>query len=418
MEARFSSQSAGYLLGKFGLLALLAILLLAAWIGQVIIVILLGLVLSAAVIARLWSRVSLANVQCQRIISEDRAFPGENIELKLRLVNNKLLPLPWVQIEDEIPYIFNSPEFPLRQGDELLNKADSGFISKGASLLWYTGVSWRYRLHCRKRGYYKLGPLTVSSGDIFGFYPRSRTEPQSDHIIVYPVIYPVSKLGLPSLHPLGDTTAERRIFEDPSRTIGVRDYTFHDSLKHVHWKATARQQKLQIKVFEPTTTLKVALFIVVESFTNEDSFNEEDFEMGISAAASLANHITKQGSQVGLFVNSCLADSGQSARILIGSGENQLVCILEGLAKVTPRTSNPVEEFFRSQQRNIPWGTTIVFVVSRPSRSLTSLITDIISRGYKVHVCQVGNQEEAEKQNDVYWHNVMRPEEFLKTRKS
>lgn len=417
MEARFSSQSAGYLLGKFGLLALLAILLLAAWVGQIIIVILLGLVLSAAVVARFWSRVSLVRVQCRRLLSENRAFPGENIELKLRLVNNKLLPLPWVQIEDEIPYVFNSPEFPLRQGDELLNQADSGFISKGASLLWYTGVSWRYRLHCRKRGYYKLGPITLSSGDIFGFYPRSRTESLTEYVIVYPLIYPISKLGLPSLHPLGDTTAERRIFEDPSRTIGVRDYSFHDSLKHVHWKATARQQKLQVKVFEPTTTLKVAMFINVESFENKDIFDEEEFELGISTAASLANYITKQGSQAGLFVNSCLADTGQSARVLIGSGENQLVYMLEVLAKVTPLISNPTEEFFRSQQRNIPWGTTIVFIISRPTQSLTNLITDITSRGYKVHVCQVGNHKE-NNTNNVPWHNIIRPEEFLNTRKS
>ena len=51
MEKRFPSQPAGYLFSRFGLLTMLAALLLAAWYGQVVIVVLLGLVLSAAGIA-------------------------------------------------------------------------------------------------------------------------------------------------------------------------------------------------------------------------------------------------------------------------------------------------------------------------------------------------------------------------------
>ena len=90
MLQRFSTQPSGYLLGKFGLLALLAGLLLAAWYGQVVIVILLGLALSAAGLSKLWSRLSLVGVYCQRLPSEQRVFPGEYIELKLRLVNRKL----------------------------------------------------------------------------------------------------------------------------------------------------------------------------------------------------------------------------------------------------------------------------------------------------------------------------------------
>jgi len=68
-EEHFSSQSAGYLLGRFGLIAILAGLLLAAWNGQIVIVILLALVLSAAGLAKLWSHFSLAGVHCQRLLS-------------------------------------------------------------------------------------------------------------------------------------------------------------------------------------------------------------------------------------------------------------------------------------------------------------------------------------------------------------
>ena len=44
---------------------------------------------------------------------------------------------------------------------------------------------------------------------------------------------------------------------DPLRTVGVRDYHPEDSFRHLHWKATARAQQLQVRVFEPTTVTQL-----------------------------------------------------------------------------------------------------------------------------------------------------------------
>ena len=406
-----SSRPAGYLLGKFGLLAMLAGLLLAAWYGQVVIVVLLGLVLSAAGLTKLWSRLSLVGVSCQRLLSEQRVFPGEQIELRLRLVNRKLLPLPWIQMDDEIPLKFSS-DIPLAAS----NSPGFGFLSKSAALLWYTGVSWKERLYCNRRGYYQLGPITLTSGDIFGFYPRSVNEPLVDHVIVYPKIFPIAYLGIPSLHPLGETTAERRIFEDPTRAIGVRDYSPGDSRRHIHWKVTARRQELQVKVFEPTTTLKVAIFIAIDSFKAKhgEVYGEDDFELGISTAASIASYLTEQRSAVGLFVNSRLADSGEPVTLLPGSSTNQLVEILEALAKVTPSSSSPFEEFLQAERTTLPWGTTLVFILYKPSRLLTELLVGLKESGHKLLVLQIGDTEGSETVGAIAWHRIRQPGDFTR----
>lgn len=407
-EKGYSSQPAGHLLGRFGLVVMLVILLVAAWLGQVVVVILIGLVLSAAGLAKLWSRFSLVGVHCQRFLSEQRLFPGEYIELKLRLVNRKLLPLPWVQVDDEIPTGWapnTSPKPGSRPGFD--------FLSNATSLLWYTGVSWRYRLCCNKRGYYSLGPIVVTSGDIFGFYPRSIPQPLVDHIIVYPKLFPLAQLGLSSLYPLGETKAERRIFEDPTRNIGVRDYSPHDSLRHIHWKASARHQKLQVKVFEPTTTLKVVLFLAIDSFEHDGVHNEEDFELGISTAASIANYVTERGSPIGLFVNTRLADSGQSVRIPPGNGINQLVSILEALAKVTPYSSGSFDEFLLGERGSLPWGTTLILVISKPSDSLPGLLAGLREAGHKPLVLQIGQQQDDGVDQAATWYNIKRPGEVI-----
>ncbi len=433
MEERFSPEPAGYLLGRFGLLAILTGLLLAAWYGQLVIVIVLGLALSAAGLSKLWSRYSLVGVSCERSVSERRIFPDEYIELRLRLVNRKLLPLPWIQLDDQIPAGL-APDTPLAPG----NKPGFGFLSKATALLWYTGVSWKQRLYGNKRGYYTLGPITLTSGDIFGFYPRSVTKPLVDHVIVYPRIFPIAQLGIPPRYPIGEATAERRIFEDPVRVIGVRDYSPHDSRRRIHWKASARHQNLQVKVFEPTTTLNVALFLAVDSFPHDgskgeedselgiitaapvDSFqpdvsqDEEDFELGISTAASLANHLIERRNSAGLFVNSCLADSGQPVALLPGSSTGQLVAMLEVLAKVTHTASGSFEEFLQAELIGLPWGTTLVFILSRPSPSLTELLVSLKESGYRLMVLQVGDQTESQIEPTIAWHNVRQPGDFMK----
>jgi len=185
----------------------------------------------------------------------------------------------------------------------------------------------------------------------------------------------------------------------------VRDYSPHDSLRHIHWKASARHQKLQVKVFEPTTTLKVALFLAVDSFQG-DGVSDDDFELGISAAASIANYAIEQDSQVGLFVNSRLPDSGQPIRIPPGGGLHQLINLLEALAKVVSISSSSFEGFFQEEWGSLPWGTTLILVIARPSAALPELLTSLREAGYKSVVIQIGEPEGEGAKQATAWYNI------------
>ncbi len=406
-ENKNSTQPAGVLLNKFSLIGLAILLILAAWAGQTVIVVLLGLALSAAGLSKFWSHYSLKSVYCERQLNENRVFPDEDIDLKIRLINRKLLPLPWIQVHDEIPSIF-APDLPPGM------KPGFGLISHSTSILWYSAVNWKYRLHCNKRGYYSLGPLTVTSGDIFGFYPRTEIESKADHIIVYPRIFTLSQLSIPSLYPVGEAKSDKRIFEDPSRTIGIRDYSPGDSLRRIHWKASARQHQLQVKVFEPTTTLKVGLFLAADSFQDSGTWNEAGLELGISTAASLANYLIEKNSQVGLWANTRLVDSGQPARIPPGSGVIQLVQILEALAKVVMNSSGSFTEYFHDQRKDIPLGTTLIFVLAQIPARFKGVLADLKESGYKLMVFQIGDIRDEDSLPDIPVFNIREPGEAAK----
>ncbi len=397
---KLSSQAAGYLLSWPGLLAMAGILVLAAWNGQAPIVILTSLLLSSAGLAKLWSHLSLARISCNRQLSERRVFPGERVNVKFQIANRKPLPLPWIQVDDEISQALGSTSsLPGKEPGYVL-------IRRSAAMLWYSSVKWKYELPCLKRGFYPFGPTVISSGDIFGLYSRSLKTALEDHIIVYPKIFPVHHLGIPSQQPMGESRSEYRVFQDPTRPIGVRDYRHGDSLRHIHWKASARLQALQVKVFEPTTTFKVALFLSIDSFTRNGSFSEEEFELGISVAASLAYHVIEEGSSAGVFVNTRKVDSGQAVSIAPSGSRDQLTAILEALAKVTASSSGPFDLFLENEQKVLHAGTTIALIFAKPPETLPLLLNTLKENGFKLLVFFIGEGEALPLGERIPFHRI------------
>jgi uncharacterized protein (DUF58 family) len=279
-------------------------------------------------------------------------------------------------------------------------------------MLWYSSAKWKYELPCLKRGYYPLGPAVISSGDIFGLYSRSLKIALEDHIIVYPRIMRIGRAPIPSQQPLGESRSEYRVFQDPTRPIGVRDYQHGDSLRHVHWKASARLQSLQVKVFEPTTSFKVAIFLSVESFKDNGSVNEENFELGISVAASLAHHVVEQGSPAGAFVNTRRVDSNQPVSLAPSGSRDQLTSILEALAKVTEACSGPFERFLEREQEALHAGTTVALIFAKPPETLHLLLWSLKESGFKPLLFLVGEEGTSPCGEGIPVYRIRKPDDL------
>jgi len=64
----------------------------------------------------------------------------------------------------------------------------------------------------------------------------------------------------------------------------LRDYVPGDDRRHIHWKTTARTNKLMVRQFEETRRAH----LVISLSTNADEYaSEQEFELAISAAASI-----------------------------------------------------------------------------------------------------------------------------------
>src|SRR5690242_10063527 len=96
-----------YLAG--GMLVLGSILL-----HQPLLVILGLLVLLVLSTTDLWARYCLHKLTYERQFSEQRVLFGEEITLSLTVENAKILPLPWLEIEDTVPRMLPMEDQELR----------------------------------------------------------------------------------------------------------------------------------------------------------------------------------------------------------------------------------------------------------------------------------------------------------------
>jgi len=251
----------------------------------------------------IWGRYCLQYLDYKREFSEKRVLFGEEVTLSLSVENAKLLPLPWLETEDSVPSALLYPDHHMR----ISIRSNTAVFENLFSTHPYERVTRRYTIQCVARGVHTFGPAVLRSGDIFGFLNREVSLPNWQYLLVYPMIVPLTRFGLPARHPFGDYRAPRRLLEDPSRVIGVRDYTYGDDLRRIHWKATARTMQLQSKIYEPTTTFTLVIFLnVVSQLDAYYGINPELQELSICAAASVADWALDQGLAVGLYANTIM----------------------------------------------------------------------------------------------------------------
>ncbi len=381
--------------------------------------------------ADIWIKYCLRNLQYTRRFSEQRVLFGEDITLSLSVENAKLLPLPWLEVEDSVP---NSLSFsdPRVRISLTTNRA---LLENLFSLRWYEKVTRRYTVRCTARGVHSFGPATLRSGDVFGFQHREETVGDRQYLLVYPLVVPLTRFGLPARYPFGDYQTPRRILEDPSRVIGVRDYTYGDELRRVHWKATARAMKLQSKVYQPTTTYTLVLFLnVMAQMDVWYGFHPELTELAICAAASVADWALDHGYAVGLYANTVMympelstslsatevqalatieaaTAGGQRAtareqkvdeviaeqlkrrRIHLppAGNEEQRKRIMETLARIQTYFGNAIEDVIRTERSRLPAGATVVVVTGTISESMLETLERVRQSGHAVTLLFVGD---------------------------
>jgi uncharacterized protein (DUF58 family) len=273
------------------LLLLVAALLLESGLLAYAMYVLLGLLVVSRYLTRNWIEHLTASRECKRLTAEI----GESVTVTVAVNNGGWLPVPWVLLEDLLPRRAISAANP-----RLGVKGKRLQISR---LRPHGEVTVRYKLKLHMRGYYQIGPLMMESGDLFGLHRRYRVAADPHFLLVYPRVVPLEGYDLASRRPVGEVRMTHRLYEDPTRIAGVREYQAGDPLNRVHWRATARTGALHCKVYEPSTLAGSTILLDFHKAGYRRRGEPARSELAVTTAVSLAHAVFLMGQQVGLITN-------------------------------------------------------------------------------------------------------------------
>jgi uncharacterized protein (DUF58 family) len=339
----------------FFLLFLLILLALGAVTGETFVFTILYLIVGVIVVGRWWSSKALASIVFHRVFNQ-RVFPREEVRVQVVVENKSFLPVVWLRVRDLLPVEISTQQF----------------IQEVVSIGPRGRVQVEYNLLARKRGYYPVGPLKISTGDLLGIGQDESEEKNPQYLTVYPKVVPLHELGLPSHSPLGSLRYKEPIYEDPTRQSGKRDYVTGDSLRRIDWKSSAAVGRLQVKQFEPSIALETAIFL---NMNIDEYFYRRRFdatELSVVTAASIASWVVSKKQSVGLFTNGLDPLSIQETAQVVAprKGRGHLMRLLETLARVRTSQGQPLAHLLHQQRPHLSWGTTVIVITGQAEDSL------------------------------------------------
>lgn len=342
---------------------------------------LLGLLL---VISFFWAWTNIRFVHLSRLTRTRRTQVGRPLEERFTVRNTWYMPKLWLEVRDYAT---------------LPGHLSSHVINNLGPKKTY---SWRVNTICRERGRYQLGPLRLRTSDPFGLFPMEKDLVPTTNVVIYPITFDIHTFALPiGILPGGDAL-RRRTHVVTTNASGVRDYAPGDSFSRIHWRSSARRNRLIVKEFEldPLADIwvipdmatfehvaapkqksqsmqpaEMPAWLGLEHFTLPESTEEYTVTIG----ASLAQYFLRQDRAVGMLAYGQTTEIVQPDR-----GERQMNRILETLSVLRTQGQVPISDLLNAEAHLFPRGTTLIVVTPTTREHWGTAARQLARRGLRV----------------------------------
>jgi uncharacterized protein (DUF58 family) len=227
------------------------------------------------------------------------------------------------------------------------------------------------------------------------------------NVVVYPMTVDIQQFALPvGVLPGGDAL-RRRTHYVTTNAAGVRDYAPGDSFSRIHWRSSARRDRLIVKEFELDPLADIWIVPDMAEFSHvsgednlasaadlqpgeiplwmraakEDEYTLPDMteEYTVTIAASLAQYFLRRDRSVGMMAY------GQSREIVQPDrGERQISRLLETLAVLRAEGQVAIQDTLNAEMHLFPRGTTLIVVTPTTNEAWLSAARQLTRRGLRV----------------------------------
>ncbi len=233
---------------------------------------------AAFVIGRARYRFSLT-----RTINPQLVEAGQPARVELQLVNEGRAPTGVLLLEEHLPYVLgNRPRFVL----------------EGIAHGWRRHVA--YQVRSDVRGRFEVGPMTVRVNDPFGLVELGRSFTTTVPLIVTPRTVQLPLIPLNGALSGSGDNRPRAFASGSAEDVTVREYRQGDDLRRVHWRSSARIGELMVRREEQPWQSRATVFIDNRLIAHRGHGVASSLEAAVSAAASIALHLSQRGFTVRL----------------------------------------------------------------------------------------------------------------------
>lgn len=335
------------------------------------------------VFSYIWALNGVRNIGVRRLTKTRRSQVGQFAEEQLEVTNKGFWPKLWLEVDDlsTLPW-----------------HAVSRVVTSLGRKVTYR---WQVRTLCTQRGRFRLGPMSLRSGDPLGIFTMERQLEGVSWLVVFPLTVDLPAFA-PSISDLsGGEARHRRTYQVTTNAAGVRDYVPGDSLNRIHWPTTARVNRLMAKEFELDPTADVWLYLdlfqsveakmawrptppepgmfALHSVKRQRSQFElppSTTEYAVTATASLARYFVARDRAVGM------SSRGSSREFLQADrGDRQLNKILEALAVVEASGDLPLAQLIATDGVRLNRNDTVLAVSADPSPEWAIALQQLQRRG-------------------------------------
>lgn len=311
------------------------------------------------IVSLIWSWMSVRWISISRKTRARRAQVGRNLEEVFSVKNRAVLPKLWLEIRDH-------SDLPNHRAGQVV-----------PALGIRSHFRWQVQTLCLARGEFRLGPMTLISGDPFGLFISQRRLAATSRIIVYPATVELPRFELPIGMLSGGEAQRRRSHYITTNAAGVRDYVPGDSFNRIHWRSSARKDRLIVKEFEIDPLVDIWLFAdfsqdsLVEApdlrrvdnvgpvIPTDSGLPESTEEYVAVIAASLARHFINLERAVGFAAYTPNREIHQPER-----GNRQMTRIFETLAVARSLSEYSLSQMLTLETPYFTRGTTLIVVTS------------------------------------------------------
>jgi uncharacterized protein (DUF58 family) len=335
----------------------------------------------------LWTRFGLRNLTYERHLETARASIGDEIGLDLVVRNRKLLPVPWLAVEDRVT-----------KGTRIVGRPLATTASPGIEVLrttwtlgWYQRVTRHFQIAARNRGVYEFRGASLLVADLFARDMRLEERELHQAYRVVPRSIPV-RGPMPLSDIPGVARAPRGLFEEPTLYAGVRPYVPGDALRRVHWKATARLHRPVSRRYDPG--LERETIIAVDAQTTPGPFwvmrYDEDLIEGLyTAALSLARRLVESGAACGLAANGWSRRPERTLYLAPSAAPEQVARIADAIASLSSWASLPFANLLDELGRRGS-AASILALTSLPGHEVAEVLRSLQQSGRRVRLYGLG----------------------------